>query len=116
MTVEQSELIDSVSLDQAGGLCTLLIIDDLVWDDAHLQLLQSKLNSYLLYIESGEIYLQYPAAQGLDFAIEIRSIYAPGITARLFLDSAQNILAEAGYTLSLAPLGSAYADEESTQP
>lgn len=110
MTVEQTELIDTVTLDQSGGICTLGILDDLVWDDAHLQLLQAKLNSYLRYIESAEIYVDYPAAQGLDFAIQILSIYAPCTTAALFLKRAQNIVEEAGYTLSLAPLGSAYAD------
>lgn len=111
MTVEQSELIDTVSLDLATATCTLGILDDLVWDDAHLQLLQAKLNSYLRYIESGEIYVQYPAAQGLDFAIEILCIYAPGITANLFLARAENIVNEAGYLLRVGPLGSDYADD-----
>ena len=111
MTVEQSELIDTVSLDLAAGTCTLGILDDLVWDDAHLQLLQAKLNSYLRFIESGEIYAQYPAAQGQDFAIEILCIYAPGATANLFLATVENIINEAGYVLRVGPLGSDYADD-----
>lgn len=116
MTVEQTELIDSVSLDQAGAVCTLAIIDDLVWDDLHLQLLQTKLNTYLRYIESGEIFVAYPALQelveqGLDFAIELRCIYAPGSHANLFLESAGNIIRDAGYILRVGPLGSDYADE-----
>jgi len=111
MTVEQSELIDTVSLDPETGTCTLGILDDLMWDDAHLQLLQAKLNTYLRFVESGEIYVQYPAAQGLDFAIEILCIYAPGVSANLFLATAENIVNEAGYILRVAPLGSDYADE-----
>lgn len=116
MTVEQTELIDGVSLDQTGTGCTLAIIDDLVWDELHLQLLQAKLNTYLRYIESGEIFVQYPALQelaeqGLDFAIELRCIYAPGSHAELFLESAGNIIRDAGYILRVGPLGSDYADE-----
>lgn len=116
MTVEQTELIDSVSLDQAGATCTLAVIDDLVWDELHLQLLQAKLNTYLRYIESGEIFIQYPALQalveqGLDFAIELRCIYAPRSHADLFLESAGNIIRDAGYILRVGPLGSNYADE-----
>ncbi len=117
MTVEQTELIDSVSLDQAGAICTLGILDDLSWDDAHLQLLQDKLNTYLRFIESGEIFVQYPALQelveqGLDFAIELRCIYAPGDQANLFLESAGNIMRDAGYILRVGPLGSAFASDD----
>lgn len=116
MTVEQTELIDSVSLDQADAICTLSVLDDLSWDDAHLQLLQAKLNTYLRFIESGEIFVQYPALQelveqGLDFAIEVRCIYAPDSDANLFLETAANIIRDAGYFLRVGPLGSDYADE-----
>lgn len=111
MTVEQTALIDSIRQDPVTGICTLGILDDLSWDDAHLQLLQAKLNHYLRYIESGEIYIEYPQVQGLDFAIELLCIYAPGSHANLFLETAADILHDAGYTLQVGPLGSDYADE-----
>jgi hypothetical protein len=113
MTVEQAELIDLVSLDHASGSCKLSILDHLIWDDDHLVKLQLKINNYLHLIESGEIYILYPAVRGQDFSIEIQCIYAPNATARAFLERAQNILIDAGYAMYFGPLGSAYADDVS---
>jgi hypothetical protein len=111
MTVEQNNLIDMVSLDHASGSCTLAIVDHLAWDERHLVSLQAKINTCLQFIESGEIYVVYPASRGFDFAVDIQFIYAPPAEACRFLENAQRILLEAGYTLRFGPLGSAYADE-----
>lgn len=111
MTVEQSNLIDMVSLDHMAGACKLTIVDHLPWDNDHLLSLQAKINTCLQFIESGEIYVVYPASRGFDFIVDIQCIYAPPGTARLFLENAQRILMEAGYTLRFGPLGSAYVVE-----
>lgn len=110
MTLEQSNLMDMVNLDHASGLCSLIIVDHLPWDDDHLPSLQAKINSCLRYIESGKIHVAYPAAHTCDFVLVIQFIYAPTCAARAFLARAQEIVEDAGYLLSFGPLGSAYAD------
>jgi hypothetical protein len=56
--------VDAIDTDKDGNLVTLTITDHLAWgDDQHLLLLQQKLNTYLAFIESGEIHATYPAAK-----------------------------------------------------
>lgn len=110
MAIEPGELLDMVSFDRASALCQLTIIDHLPWDEDHLPLLQTKINSCLRYIESGQIHIAYPTAHRCDFALLIQFIYAPTEEARVFLAHAQEIVADAGYRFNYAPLGSAYAD------
>ena len=57
MGVEQTTVIDAIGIDQVSGAVHLTIADALAWDAAHLRLLQEKLNAYLAFVESGELYL-----------------------------------------------------------
>ncbi len=119
MKIAQSHAFDMASLDAASGLCTLTIADHLAWDDRHLFDLQIRINDCLQCIESGDIYLSYPAARGCDFAIDMRFIYAPDAPARAFLEQAERVLDDTGYRFSYGPLGSRYADdgaEEAVSP
>lgn len=58
MSVEQSEIVDHLGIERESGHVGLVIIDDLDWTDelSHLQMLQDKLNAYLAFIESGEVF------------------------------------------------------------
>jgi hypothetical protein len=112
MSVERLNLIDSIVIDQAFGICTLGIVDSLSWNEEHLADLQEKINNSLQFIESGEIYVACPESRGLDFAIHVQFIYAPNEEARQFLAEAQNVLDDAGYALTYGPLGSDYADDQ----
>lgn len=111
MTSERLNLIDSIVIDHAFGLCTLNIIDHSLWSDDHLVDLQEKVNNSLQFIENGEIYIAYPDSRGLDFAIHVQFIYAPNEETCQFLAEAQNVLDDAGYALTFGPLGTDYADE-----
>lgn len=111
MSIEQTDQIDSVAVDKAAAVCSLTIIDHLEWDRAHLQLLEGKVNHYLKFVESGEIYLQYPAASGCEFSIDIVAIYTPSAAAAAFLGQAKAVLEGAGFRLSVGPLGAQYADQ-----
>jgi hypothetical protein len=113
--VASAYFADAVSLDLASGECKLTIFEYLPWDRAHLGTLQDKINECLQFMESGEIYTSYPQAQGRDFVIDIRSIYAPDEGALHFLTTAQQVLDEAGYLLRFGPLGSSYADDKATE-
>ena len=65
MTVEQADKIDIISIDPTGQVI-LTVSDHLPWSDAvqHQLILQTKLNKYLAFIESGEILQSYPDSQG----------------------------------------------------
>ena len=65
MSIEQTDLIDIISIDRLTGETILTISDHLDWSDseAHLLLLQNKLNRYLAFVESGEIFRSYPKAK-----------------------------------------------------
>jgi hypothetical protein len=58
VSVEQTDIIDIISTDRATGHVVLTISDHLDWSDstAHQMLLQTKLNRYLAFVESDEIW------------------------------------------------------------
>ncbi|MBC7573796.1 MAG: hypothetical protein H7244_05610 [Herminiimonas sp.] len=110
MSIDQADQIDAVTIDAARATCQLTIIDHLAWDHAHLQALELKINHYLKFIESGEIFVQHPAAANCDFRIEVAAIYTPPPTVLAFFGQAKLVLESAGVLLSVGPLGSGYAD------
>ena len=97
MTVDQSKVIDIVSKDQSGNF-VLTICDHLDWRDTkeHLVLLQDKINTYLAFLDSGEIYEKYPDARGHQIQIEAMFVQEPNSEALLFLSRAKSIIEEAG--------------------
>ena len=65
MSVEQTHVVDIVSIDRETGHVILSIGDHLDWSESvgHKMILQTKLNKYLAFVESGEILEQYPKAK-----------------------------------------------------
>jgi hypothetical protein len=57
MSVEQKDVIDAIGVNKESGEVVLTISDHLDWEDtsAHLLVLQDKINTYIAFIESGEI-------------------------------------------------------------
>ena len=109
MSIEQPHAIDRLAVDAASATCTLTIVDHLPWDAAHLQALQAKINRYLQFIQSGEIFTADPDAADCQLVIAISAIHAPTVEADRFIEHARALLEDAGIELSIAPLGSAYA-------
>jgi hypothetical protein len=99
MAVDQPKVIDFISRNKKDEI-VLTISDHLDWDDtqAHLVILQDKINSYLAFLESGEIYEKYPDAKGRRQRIEITFKYAPNQLAYSFLTKATPIIEEAGFS------------------
>ena len=58
MTVAQTRTVDWMGIEKGTEHVSLTVVDDLDWIDEqkHLLLLQEKLNSYLAFIESGEVF------------------------------------------------------------
>ena len=106
MTVEQSDVVDIIGIDGATGSVVLWISDHLDWDDGygHLLILQSKINTYLRYIESGEINEWYPQAVGKDLVIEIVGKYDLPDTAANFFREAGVLVSNAGVSLRFRKL------------
>src|ERR1700675_379268 len=67
MTVEELDKIDRLAFNRQNGDVLLIISDHLDWDESegeHLLALQGKLNTYLEFVESGQLYAKHPRAIG----------------------------------------------------
>lgn len=80
-----------------------MVADDREWNDwVHLKALQEKLNNYLAFIESGEIYAARPEARGAAIEICIRCRFVPeGGDDFSFLRLARRAIEGAGFRFSV---------------
>lgn len=98
MSLDKVNEIDYIGIDNTTDDIILSIIDALDWvnEQQHLSLLQNKINSYLRFVESGEIYNSYPKVEGRLVEIKIyakRNIPISGVN---FLNKASEIVKQAG--------------------
>lgn len=93
MGVQNTNEVDMISLNKETGICTLTIIDSLDWrnEEEHLLLLQEKINVYLSFIESGEVYTTYKPSKGKKFEIKICFKESIPDSCILFLQQASKI-------------------------
>lgn len=101
MSIEQVNKIDFIGIENNTSNAILTISDHMNWEDKrkHLELLQEKINSYLRFIESGEIYDAYPKAKGQNIIISIIAKHELPIEGKQFLDLATNAIKNAGFEL-----------------
>jgi hypothetical protein len=111
MGVEQTTVIDAIGIDKVSGAVHLTIADALAWDAAHLRLLQEKLNAYLAFVESGELYTAYPSAAERPVVLDLRLRHRPDAEATRFLEQARGLIGAAGFALQYGPLASGYAND-----
>ncbi|MGZ3275423.1 MAG: DUF6572 domain-containing protein [Caulobacteraceae bacterium] len=87
MTIESELQIDAMGLETSSGTVVLTISDHLDWTDAsnHLQVLERKVNAYLSFIESGQLFEQIADAQGRPLRIAVYQQFSepPEVTAIL---------------------------------
>lgn len=76
MSVTEKEKIDIIGIEE-DKFVVLTITDHLDWSDTfyHLCALEDKINTYLEFIEGGQIDEDYPDYKGKELVIEIVSIY-----------------------------------------
>jgi len=100
MSVDQKYIVDLISTTPDEKVM-LTISDHLPWDEEneHLLVLQDKLNSYLTFIESGEIFESYPIAKNKSFIIEVTMKYAPNEVAVVFLNRSKELIEKTGVQL-----------------
>jgi hypothetical protein len=102
MTVEDIDKIDFVTGEQKSGDMVLTISDHLDWDEnegEHLLVLQNKLNTYLEFIESGQIYVKFPQAVGRKIVIQVMGKFPLSGEASKFYRLASKAIEDYGYSL-----------------
>jgi hypothetical protein len=102
MSVEQTNVIDAIGVDNQTGELVLTITDHLEWtesDNEHRLLLQEKLNTYLRFVESGEILQTYPDSKERAVAIDVVCKYALSESANNFYTQVAGIVGGAGIKL-----------------
>lgn len=107
MSIEQTQTVDFVNIDRVSGDVVLAISDHLSWEEDegdHLVLLQDKLNTYLRFIESGELVTKFPGAKGRDIVISLVGQFPMSQTAQKFFTMASDAIAAAGFTLRFSIL------------
>ena len=110
MSVENESVVDIISIDERQSAVVLTISDHLDWSDTtqHQMVLQSKLNRYLAFVESGELLEQYPAGNGLRVKFRVVFKFKPDKTAIEFLTKAKKIIEEAGFSLETEVFAESY--------
>jgi hypothetical protein len=110
MAIDQTTVVDSIGFDPNKDQAQLIIADHLGWaesdgnDKEHMYLLQEKINSYLRFIESGEIYSVYPQAKGKTLLIRIIAKYDMPANAKEFFNRVQDELFASGYKITFERL------------
>lgn len=99
--ITDTDKIDAIGVVHKTEKIKLKIFDHLEWGNEaeHIILLQDKINNYLTFIESGQIYEIYPDTQNKEKIISIDLLHLPSTNALKFLDTASKIIDDSGYKL-----------------
>lgn len=106
MALEETDRLDGMAYDEAGGTLTLLLTDAWGWEDEawHLELLQEKLGAYATFVASGQWRRSLPAgASPSRVVFDIR--FALPITescARLLRSAADQLNDRLGVTFEVS--------------
>jgi hypothetical protein len=100
MAIEKTNVVDAIGVDKATGDIVLTITDYLDWESSeakHLHMLRDKLNTYLHFIESGELIKTYPDAVGRRPVISLVGRREPSAAALRFFAAARQTIEAAGF-------------------
>jgi hypothetical protein len=99
MSVDQIGVVDLVGVDRETGEVILTISDHLDWHESlqHQSKLQEKINTYLAFVESGEIFRKYPDARDRQVIISVVGKHEPDANGREFLSRVKSTLKHAGF-------------------
>lgn len=100
MSVDQKGIIDVLTRSRETGGVTLTISDHLDWAEPreHLALLQAKIDAYLRFIASGQVWARCPDAVGKEIIILVAfRCPPPEGEVTEFLEAAESKVETAGY-------------------
>ena len=103
MSIEQTDVVDFVTIEHGSGRVLLTISDHLNWDEdegEHLLLLQEKMNAYLRFIESGEMEERVPQTRGRPVTINVIGKFPLSREASKFFRLAKTTIENAGFALA----------------
>jgi hypothetical protein len=98
-------VVDLIATHPDGNKVALMIFDHLEWvgdnesDGTHMYHLQQKVNAYLEFLESGEIYRKYPKAVGKNISIRIIAKYPMNRVGADFFDRLRSEVLKYGYEM-----------------
>ena len=97
MSIDDENKVDFISIHNESNTAVLTISDHLEWgENEHLYKLQKKINAYLRFIESGEIYEEYPKAKDKKTKIRVVMKYEPDKGGKEFLLTCTDVILSAG--------------------
>lgn len=106
MSIEQEKVIDMLVPDESLKEVLLIITDHLPWSEPnyeHALALQNKINFYLSFIESGEIYEKFPEHKDKSVIIKVVGKYPLSKEAERFYEKARTTIQWAGFDLRFEP-------------
>jgi hypothetical protein len=111
MSIEKTNVIDVIGTNIATGAVHLTIADHLEWSTDHMLKLQEKLNAYLAFVESGEIYSTYSDAAERAVVFDLVLKHRPNSEAISFLERVRSLIEQAGFTFHYGPVDAGYSDD-----
>lgn len=102
MSVIETSVIDAISIDSETKEVKLTISDHLSWEDPlyHFYVLQEKINAYLSFCESGQIYSVYPNARGKKIRINVVTKFKVPEEGLYFYAKVGDILSDSSISIS----------------
>lgn len=109
MSVENESVVDII-IDEQRQAVILTVSDHLDWSDTiqHQMILQTKLNRYLAFVESGEMLERYPTGKGLSVKFKVVFKFKPDACGLEFLSKAKQIIEAAGFILETTVFAESY--------
>lgn len=101
MSVVQTDVVDAIGVDAKTGDLVLTITDHLEWggSNEHKFLLQEKINTYLSFVEGGEVLQVYPDAKDRSVVIDVVFEHDFNEAAEGFLSQVAEIIGNVGIRL-----------------
>ncbi|MDF3084874.1 DUF6572 domain-containing protein [Burkholderia sola] len=103
MSILETNVVDLIGVDPTKKIARLGISDHLEWsknENDHLILLQEKINTYLSFIETGQLYDEFPNARECKCEIQLLSKYPLSAGAIEFFEKARTVIRGAGFDFS----------------
>jgi hypothetical protein len=101
MSIVDENKVDGIAISKDGEKLMLLITDHLDWinEYEHLNLLQSKINAYISFLESEQYKEIYPGRQFNSYCIEIHFKFSLTSNCLKFIDRVNQQLSEYNITI-----------------